>query len=113
MQNALSSNIAIAGHEIFFVTGSGTTGGAGDDALQGGGGNDSLSGSGGNDFLKGRLGDDTLSGGSGNDTLKGDEGADSLLGGDGALVLREIEATHPSEKTRALAQFLLGRTPEH
>jgi hypothetical protein len=37
----------------------------------------------------------------------------SLLGRDGAAVLREIEASHPNEQTRAFAQFLLGRTPEH
>jgi hypothetical protein len=37
----------------------------------------------------------------------------SLLGRDGAAVLREIERDHPNEEVRRLAQFLLGRTPEH
>jgi hypothetical protein len=37
----------------------------------------------------------------------------SLLGSDGAAVLREIEQEHPNEQIRRLAQFLLGRTPEH
>ncbi|HEU4431122.1 MAG TPA: hypothetical protein VFT98_20360 [Myxococcota bacterium] len=37
----------------------------------------------------------------------------SLLGPDGAAVLREIERDHPNEDLRRLAQFLLGRTPEH
>ncbi len=37
----------------------------------------------------------------------------SLLGADGVAVLREIERDHPNEEIRRLAQFLLGRTPEH
>jgi hypothetical protein len=37
----------------------------------------------------------------------------SLLGRNGAAVLREVEAEHPNEEIRRLAQFLLGRTPEH
>ena len=37
----------------------------------------------------------------------------SLLGRDGVAVLNEIERDHPNEEIRRLAQFLLGRTPEH
>jgi hypothetical protein len=37
----------------------------------------------------------------------------ALLGRDGADVLREIERDHPNAQLRELAQFLLGRTPEH
>ena len=36
-----------------------------------------------------------------------------VLGRDGAAVLREIAREHANDEIRELAQFLLGRTPEH